>query len=287
MTLQRRQFGFNALAVLGAALVPSGLPAFAKSGFEVLLAQNAPAKLNPAPYLISEKLDGVRAVWDGTSLRFRSGRPIVAPAWFIAGLPSTALDGELWIGRGKFDQVSAAVRKTQPVDAQWQQITYMVFELPQGEGVFADRAQRLKLIVQGLNLAHVQAVEQFRLPNQAVLQARLNSVTAAGGEGLMLHQSQALYTTGRSDALLKLKPVQDAEAQVVGYTPGRGKYDGMLGALQVKTEAGLRFNLGTGLSDELRKTPPPLGSTVTYSYRDITPSGKPRFASFLRVADEP
>jgi DNA ligase 1 len=105
----------------------------------------------------------------------------------------------------------------------------------------------------------------------------------SGGEGLMLHLSSAPLATGRNDVLLKLKPLSDAEATVVGYIAGKGKYAGLTGALVVKADNGLRFNLGTGLSDAQRKTPPAIGTKVTYTYRDVTPRGKPRFASFLRM----
>jgi DNA ligase-1 len=121
------------------------------------------------------------------------------------------------------------------------------------------------------------------IANRATLQAKLDDGVQGGGEGLMLHLASAPLAAGRSDALLKLKPLNDAEATVVGYIAGKGKYKGMTGALVVKSADGQRFNLGTGLSDAQRKTPPTLGSKVTYTYRDFTPNGKPRFASFLRV----
>jgi DNA ligase 1 len=263
-------------------------PARAKSladvGANVLLAQNAPSNINPALYLISEKLDGVRAVWDGTVLKFRSGRTVNAPAWFLAKLPKVPVDGELWLARGKFDVLSGMVRKAQPVDAEWEQIKYLVFELPGAEGDFEARAARIKLIVRGTNWSQFQGVEQFRLPDQPSLQARLKLVVAEGGEGLMLHRSNAPYLTGRNEALLKLKPISDAEAEVVAHIPGKGKHAGVMGALEVKTDDGHRFRLGTGFTDEQRKSPPAVGSRVTYTYRDLTPSGKPRFAAFLRMA---
>ncbi|MFX8199554.1 hypothetical protein ABTL12_20030, partial [Acinetobacter baumannii] len=81
------------LALLGASA------GSASAGVAPLLARTAPPGIDPRPYLVSEKLDGVRALWDGEALRFRSGRAIAAPAWFLAALPKTALDGELWIGR--------------------------------------------------------------------------------------------------------------------------------------------------------------------------------------------
>lgn len=274
------------LAFLGLLTGGLGLarPALAKTGADVLLAQNAPAKLNPSLYLISEKLDGVRAIWDGSVLKFRSGRVVNAPAWFLAKLPKVPVDGELWLGRGKFDVLSGMVRKAQPLDADWEQIQYLIFELPGSPGDFAERAARIKLVVRGTNWNQLVGVEQFRLPDQASLQARLKMVVAGGGEGLMLHRSNAPYVTGRSDALLKLKEISDAEATVLAHVPGKGKYAGLMGALEVETEDGQRFRLGTGFSDEQRKTPPAVGSRVTYTYRDLTPHGKPRFAAFLRVA---
>ncbi len=283
MNLPRRQFSFRLLALLGA--VGCTPWALAKTNIAVLLAHNAPKGIDPTGYLVSEKLDGVRALWDGSVLRFRSGRPIAAPAWFTSKLPTTPLDGELWLARGQFDALSGTVRRVLPVDAQWQQVTYQVFELPQGSGTFAQRAAQLRSLVQAAAWPALQAVEQFTVASPAALQAKLKSITAAGGEGLMLHLASAHITTGRSDVLLKLKAVQDAEATVMGHVAGKGKYAGLLGALDVKTASGQRFKLGTGLSDADRQNPPPIGSVVTYTYRDTTPSGKPRFASFLRVHD--
>lgn len=283
MHLQRRWFPVRLLALFGSLSYAPGL--FAKTSAGVLLARNAPAGIDPTLYLVSEKYDGVRALWDGTRLRFRSGRTVAAPAWFTAKLPALALDGELWLGRGQFDTLSGIVRRAQPVDAQWQQVKFMVFEMPQAAGTFAQRAAQLQSVVRQAAWPALQAVEQFTLANPAQLQARLNSTVQAGGEGLMLHLAGAAVVDGRSDVLLKLKPVQDDEAVVVAHIAGKGKYRGVLGALEVQAANGQRFKLGTGLSDAQRQQPPALGSTVTYRYRSVTPAGKPRFASFLRVHD--
>jgi DNA ligase 1 len=257
--------------------------AFAKTSQGVLLAQDYKSGIDVSLYLISEKLDGVRALWDGKTLRFRSGQIISAPAWFTAKLPATPLDGELWHSRGKFDLLSGIVRKAQAIDAEWSQVKYMVFELPSGSGTFAQRSQDLRAVVQKASWPGLQWVEQLKLPNEKALQAKLKQITAQGGEGLMLHKANAPVTTGRSPVLLKLKPVSDAEGTVTAHIPGKGKYEGMLGALQIKTEDGHSVKIGTGFTDEQRKNPPAIGSTITYSYRDTTPSGKPRFAAFLRA----
>jgi DNA ligase-1 len=242
-----------------------------------------PPGLDPQPFLVSEKLDGVRAFWDGQSLRFRSGLPIAAPAWFTAGLPKTPLDGELWLGRGRFDELSGTVRKKQPVEAEWRELHYMVFDLPAATGSFAERAQRLQNLLTQANQPWLQAVVQTQIPKASALQALLKKTVQDGGEGLVLHRANALWSPGRSDALFKLKPLPDDEARVLAHLPGKGRHAGRMGALLLALPDGQQFALGTGFSDAQRADPPPVGAIVTYRYRNRTPKGLPRFASFLRV----
>lgn len=243
--------------------------------------------LDPAAYWVSEKLDGVRACWDGQRLRFRSGRPIPAPGWFIAALPDVPLDGELWLGRGRFEAVSGLVRREAVDETGWRSVRYMVFDTPGAAGSFDERLTRLRGIVERAGLPWLQVVPQFRVVDAAALAATLDAVLAAGGEGLMLHRADAPWENGRSEALLKLTPFLDAEARVVGHLPGRGKYAGMVGALEVETPDGRRFRIGTGLSDADRRAPPPLGSEVTYRYRELTGGGLPRFPVFVRIRKVP
>lgn len=257
----------------------------------LLLANLLGPSVDVSQYLVSEKYDGVRAFWDGKTLRFRSGKTIVAPEWFVSKLPPESLDGELWIARGRFDEVSGIVRKEVPVDEDWRRVNYMIFELPQSDATasmtFADRVKRIESIVERARFPQLKAVPQFRVKDRAVLKRELDRVVKAGGEGLMLHLANAPYVTGRSDVLLKLKPLMDTEAKVIEHVPGKGKHEGRMGALLVETKEGIRFKLGTGFSDAVRANPPPIGATITYTYRDLTPQGKPRFASFLRVRDDP
>jgi DNA ligase-1 len=251
----------------------------------ILLAQKYSDKFDPAQYLVSEKLDGVRALWDGQQLRFRSGRKISAPAWFTAQFPKHAMDGELWMGRHQFERLSAAVRKLEPLDVEWKNISYQLYELPGGAGTFQDRIRALQASVAQTGLAWLQVLSQRRINDKAALDLRLGEIVSQGGEGLMLHRIDALWQTGRSDVLLKLKPQNDAEAIVIAHEAGRGKYLGMLGAVTVQTPDGRRFRLGTGFSDEQRRNPPAIGSTVTYRYRDLTSTSLPKFASFFRLRE--
>ena len=267
------------------AFIPLSLPA--QEPPALMLAQRAPAGIDPAGYWVSEKLDGVRACWDGAVLRFRSGRPISVPDWFVAALPPRPLDGELWIGRGRFEQVSGVVRRETADDAAWRVVRYMLFDLPGDPDDFSRRVERMAHIVETADVPWLQAVPQRRLADRAALKRTFDEVVAGGGEGLMLHRADAHWVAGRSDALLKMTPWLDAEATVVGHVPGRGRQRGRLGALQVRMPDGRQFRLGSGFSDAQRASPPAIGSEVTYRYRELTAQGVPRFPVFLRVRDLP
>lgn len=286
MPATRRAFLLAAFVPLAPAVAVAAAAAAEARAFPgVMLGREAPAGLDPRGWLVSEKLDGVRAIWDGSRLWFRSGLPIAAPGWFTNRLPPVALDGELWMGRGRFEETSGAARRAAPDDSQWRALRYEVFDLPGAPGPFRNRAQRLQRVVADVAFPALEALAQEELPDAASLQRRLDAVVRSGGEGLMLHRADALWRPGRSDALLKLKPLHDAEAVVVGHVEGQGRHAGRLGALRVRTPEGVEFMLGTGFDDRQREHPPALGSTVTYTFRGTTEAGVPRFASFLRVRE--
>lgn len=258
-------------------------PLLATNKPELLLAQNYQDHIDVKQYWISEKLDGVRAYWDGKQLISRGGNVIAAPAWFVADFPAQPLDGELWLARQQFEQVLSIVSKQQPVVSEWQQLRYYIFELPDAPGSFTERVSAMQTLVQQQNSPYLQAVKQFRVADRAELFATLQQLEQSGAEGLMLHHQDAHYKTGRSADLLKLKSYQDTEATVIGYRPGKGKYQGMVGALIVRTPQGKEFAIGSGLTDALRQTPPEIGTVITYRYNGYTSNGIPRFARFLRV----
>ena len=207
---------WRGLACAIALLFSWPLPAAAESlPPPLLLAERYRDGIDVSDYWISEKLDGVRAAWDGRALRFRSGNPVPAPQWFLDGLPAEALDGELWLGRGRFDELSAIVRRKAPVEAEWRRVRYMMFELPAAAGSFTERIARMQTIAAAAQRPWLMAIPQFRLADVAALKKKLGEIVRAGGEGLMLHRADAAYETGRSATLLKLTPWLDAEAVVV------------------------------------------------------------------------
>lgn len=272
-------------ALMLASMATAPFPLHAADPLPLLLANVEHGQADVSLYLVSEKIDGVRAFWDGQVLRTRRGNLINAPAWFIANFPAQALDGELWIGRGQFDRLSATVRRQVPDELEWRQVRYLVFEMPHAPGSFRERAQALRTLVSGASVPWLLPVEQFEVKSRQALDQKLTEIVKAGGEGLMLHRADAHYSTGRSDVLLKMKRWNDAEATVIGHQPGKGKYAGMLGALRVRMADGVEFMLGTGLKDADRRDPPPIGTVITFRYRELTNRGLPRFASYHRVSE--
>ena len=277
---------FVALLLLLCALSPA-LQANTPSPPALMLARDlGTTPIDVPAYFVSEKLDGVRARWDGRTLWTRGGHRVATPPGFVQGWPDTPMDGELWIARSRFDVVSGIARSTRPDPAAWDAVRFMVFDLPAHPGPFSERVAAMRTLVERTAHPQLRMVEQTRVASRAALDARLAQVVAAGGEGLMLHHADARYGVGRSNALLKLKPHDDAEARVLAHAPGKGKYTGMLGALVVEHHDGRQFRIGTGFTDAQRADPPPLGSWVTYRYNGLTSTGLPRFARFLRIRDD-
>lgn len=233
-------------------------------------------------YWVSEKLDGIRGHWDGKTLRSKQGNQINAPSWFTRNWPNTSLDGELWIARHQFEQVSGCVRKKTPTDC-WNEVTFNLFDLPENKGSFTKRIKAMKALVALRDIPHLNMIPQTQYSSIEELMSELDSIVDAQGEGLMLHHKEAQYKAGRNTQIMKLKRYDDDEAIVLEHIPGKGKYTNQLGSLKVKTKEGIIFKIGSGFSDEDRKNPPLLNSVVTFKYVGKTQRGVPRFASFIRV----
>lgn len=250
-----------------------------------LLAKSFKENIELSQFLVSEKLDGVRAYWDGNNLITRGGHSINAPRWFTEGFPKTALDGELWLGRNKFEKLSGIVRKQNPVESEWRLVKYVVFDMPKDLSTFERRYQSLRLLKTMNDSRYLTAVEQVEISSKAALDDLLATVVAKGGEGLMLHRKDSLYQAKRSFDLQKLKPFDDEEATVIAHIEGKGKYKNMLGAIEVVNKEGVRFRIGSGFSVKERLSPPPINSEITYRFRGKTNKNTPRFATYLRMKE--
>jgi DNA ligase-1 len=248
----------------------------------LLLAQTWANDMDLAGWWMSEKLDGVRAYWDGRQFLSRQGNLFYAPDWFVEHLPQTPLDGELWLARKSFQRTVSIVRRQDKSDL-WRELAYVVFDAPAIVDVFERRLEYLRETITKKQSPFVRVLEQERCRDLDHLQEELARVDALGGEGLMLRQPGSHYEAGRSATLLKIKRFHDAEARVIGHLPGAGRHKGRLGALDVELPDGTQFSVGTGLSDAERGDPPPIGSVITFRYQELSDRGVPRFPSFVRV----
>jgi len=248
----------------------------------LLLAKTWQPGMDIHNWWMSEKLDGVRAYWNGRELVSRGGNRFHAPAWFTKNLPAMPLDGELWIGRGQFEKTVSIVRSHKALE-EWRKIRYFIFDAPGVPGPFEARLAFLEQEIPKLNLSHIQLVKHRQIKNKHDFQSEFEKIIAHNGEGLMLRQPGSLYEGRRSATLLKVKPYQDAEAEVIGHQPGKGKLKGRMGALLVRLADGTEFKIGTGFTDQQRQHPPALRETIVFKHYGYTRKGKPRFPVYLRI----
>jgi len=239
--------------------------------------------IDPTGWFISEKLDGMRGLWDGKDFWTRNGKLVLAPEWFKKQMPPFPLDGEFWIERGAFERVSGIARRQDCPD-EWKEITYMVFDSPTEE-TFLSRMLKVSEFHVKNNPPCWKIVDQIECKGEDHLNEVFQAFVAKGGEGVMVRDPSAIYSDARVNTILKLKPLYDAEARITGYTDGKGKYKGMVGAYEMLMPDGNTFNL-SGMEDELRKNPIQIGTVITYQYEGFTNTGKPKFARYHRVRSD-
>ncbi len=240
-------------------------------------------------YYVSEKLDGVRGYWTGKEMLSRQGYPITMPKWFTQNLGDKPLDGEIWLGRETFETLSGLIAREDVTDPLWQSVTYQIFDMPAEKGTFKERVLLMKAHIASLQPQnpHLKMIPQEKFSSKEALETHLQAIAKAGGEGLMLHHQDAYYQPyNRTNALIKLKVIDEGCALVRGYSPGKGKYQGMVGSLRVETmiDGEKRyFKVGSGLTDLMRKDPPEIGQAIIYRHNDFTKNGIPRFPRFKTV----
>jgi DNA ligase 1 len=235
---------------------------------------------DPTGWLMSEKLDGVRAYWDGKRFISRLGNQYVAPAWFVEGLPEFPLDGELFAGRGRFQHAVSVARRIDAGEA-WRSLAFVIFDAPAVDAGFEERIAHLDEHFGSRPSPLARVLSHRPCGGHDDLRAELARIEALGGEGLMLRRPGSRYEAGRSLTLLKVKSFLDTEARIIGYQAGTGRHKGRLGAFEVELPDGTRFKVGTGMSDAERETPLAIGEVITVRYQELTDAGVPRFPTYV------
>lgn len=252
---------------------------------------------DPTGWWMSEKLDGLRARWDGSRLISRYGNPFPAPTYFTDRFPtSVPLDGELWLGYHMIEETSSIVRNGS-ADKGWQRLTYRCFDVPETTHTFKveERWEMLRRVINSAGVDHLLYVEQIKCRNVQHLVDFMLSIMQKDGEGVMLRQPGSYYEPRRSSTIYKFKRFLDAEAQVVGYepidvkTPSNAHLKGATGKLicwNPRLFGGQQFKVGSGLTDALRLNPPPVGTQITFRYQEVTgKNGVPRHARYVTRRD--
>ncbi|RDU69577.1 DNA ligase [Helicobacter cholecystus] len=239
---------------------------------------------NPHLYVYSEKLDGVRAYWDGKHLYTKGDRKLIAPNFFTQNFPPFAIEGELWSKRGDFENIVSIIKsKSNP--QKWHELKFYIFEVPNQKGGILERLDFLQAYLNTHPAPFIQIIPQFQVTTLQALKEVLQTIHKEGAEGLVVRNKFAPYYTGRNKDAMKFKPYQDRECKITAYIQGRGKYKNQVGAFECIDEK-TKFKIGSGMSDEFRKNPPKIGTIITYKYFGLHKNNKPKFPVFLRIRSD-
>ncbi|MGJ0334752.1 DNA ligase [Aliarcobacter cryaerophilus] len=232
-------------------------------------------------WYMSEKLDGIRAYWDGKELFSKNKNKIFAPSWFTKDFPPFPLDGELWTKRGDFENIQSIVLSKQE-SKDWENITYNIFEIPNANGNFKTRLDFLENYLKKNPNRYIKIIPQIVCKDKNHLNKFLKELLENGAEGVIIKNPNLSYETGRTNNSLKVKEFLDDEGKVIAHNFNK---DGSFKSLKIELKNKTVFNLGGGFKKEDRLNPPKVGKFVTFKYYGLTKNGKPKFASFLRVRE--
>ena len=232
-------------------------------------------------WYMSEKLDGIRAYWDGKELFSKNKNKIFAPSWFTKDFPPFPLDGELWTKRGDFENIQSIVLSQQE-SQNWESVTYNIFEVPNVNGDFINRLNFLQNYLKKNPSIYIKIIPQIVCTDKNHLNKFLKELLENGAEGVIIKNSNLSYETGRTTNSLKVKEFLDDEGKVIAHNFNK---DGSFKSLKIELKNKTVFNLGGGFKKEDRLNPPKIGQFVTFKYYGLTKNGKPKFASFLRVRE--
>lgn len=253
---------------------------------ELWLLQNFDLKTfekNPHAYLYSEKLDGIRAYWDGEALYSRGGKKLNPPSFFTQNFPPFAIEGELWNKRGEFEGIASIVKSSKN-PKNWEKLKFYIFEVPNQKGGILQRLEVLENYLSTHPAPFIQIIPQLQVSDSKELMQKLDEITKLGGEGLVLRDKNEPYYTGRNQKAMKLKAYLDRECKIISYTQGEGKFTNQVGSIICQDED-KSFKIGSGMSEDFRKNPPKLGTIITYKYFGLTKKGLPKFPTFLRIRE--
>jgi len=226
---------------------------------------------DPTGWWISEKLDGVRAYWNGKKMYFKDGTEMHPPPGFVVDFPPVPLDGELWAGRQNFYEVAKAVKSTE-VEA-WRDVKYLVFDTTQSQMKYEERMEFINKYIPA-NHSNISQIDIWRCKSNDDLMYVLAQVEQNGGEGIILRKPQSYYYEQMS--FFKLERYDDDDAMVVENLNDSK-------AMKCRLSNGKEFVLPTPTIDPL----PAPESIITFRYLAMSKQDNiPTCTSLLRIRPE-
>ncbi len=247
--------------------------------------------LGDSEYLAQPKLNGIRAIWNPASgeLLTRNGNTIKSADHIVDqikgwNLDGFALDGELYTNRISFQELNGLCRR-QSTSEETMILEYHVFDMAV-DGV--DLEDRMALVNNIGETSHIKKVGFDSPENHDEIRALYKTYLGQGYEGIILRKKGSYYSHGRTSDLLKIKPVLDMEAQLIGFAPAKeddSKNKDTFGSLILRLSNGVGFYCG-GISDTARQElwdKKPLGAMVNFKYGAMSDNGTPVFPRYSYI----
>jgi len=252
-----------------------------KSKDEVMLAMDWDFEtVNPRRWFWSEKMDGIRGYWDGSNMFSKEGNYINTPASIRSQLPDFPLDGELWMGRNSFYEC-----KRKMLTGDWSGVSYNIFDAPKFPGSFSERLQHLRSTIKQSEAVKVVDMKQCSGIDQ--LWSLLREIVREGGEGIVLRKDGSPYIGGRSENLLRVKPlfmdvVQIIENEEMVEENGAFVFKPAL----VRNSWGAEFRLFQRISEKRFRHFHDSNRSLVIAFNSVTTQGNPRNPVVLEVLEE-
>ena len=265
---------------------PFGKPTFGSHG--TITTASKWESEDPRGWYISEKLGGIRCLWNGLEMWSKNGTQYNIPDYFVSRLPKSPLDGELYMERGTLSKCMMIVKKksTDPdYEKEWNNMWFVVYDAPEAPGNFRQRLQALKEYFEKSDGLYIRLHEYRICEGKADAQRELEQIQKEGREGIVLREGNSPYTKGRSKFVLERRSHFEARAEVIEHIKGKSKSGSeIVASLRVRTSDGKEFLINRGITDDIRQHPPAVGSEIIYKFSGELDSGKPKAPVFIKAA---
>lgn len=236
-------------------------------------------------WVYSEKLDGIRAIWDKKQLLSKNNLPILAPESWLKDFPDFRIDGELYTKRNDFENISSIVNSFDKNATKWEEIKLYVFDVPDQKGNLFERLNVLQNWIEKHPKVNIKIIEQKSIDRD--IYEILDDYVKSGAEGIVLRDPKAKYIPKRSDKILKLQPNFDSECRVVALTYNEKNEPKSIKCkwfgsddIGVVIDDGVVFKLS--LIGKHKQNPPKVGDIVKFSYKKLSKNYVPMFANIVR-----